>query len=680
MTARAKHVGRNGRAAPYAARCAALGVCVFAGLALPAFAQPGTVTATDDDTPPATLERDVHLFIVQQDGSVEERDDTVLRANTTAGVEAIAQRYVWFNKDIETITQLSASTIDPDGREHPVGPDGIRDVQEPRSAGAPMFEDGVLRTVIFPGVQPGSRVHLMFAKRRVKPSKPAFSYFVEPSRDPVGFQQLIFDLPSGLPLHADARGYTALPPVTANGRTRYTFEYRHGPYAPLEAGAASYANWGDRLMVSTVPDYAAFAQRYRLDAADPTAADPSIAALANALTANVTDPRDKAQRIYDWMRFNIRYVALFIGQTATMPHRAVDILRNRYGDCKDHVALFTALLAAAGIRAEAVLLNLGTTYSLPSVPGYGGDAIDHAITWLPDLGLFADTSSGGIAFGYLPGGVMDHPALLVDDGALARTPATQPRARVARLALTVAEDGNASYAYRVDDSGASAEPERNAFRRATRQRAQQIAADRLRLTGLSGTARIDTDAVEATSGPFATTMHGTIDHLVWTDGTTALPALSSLSGGIRTQVDAWLAEPRRTQPFVCIDGDFDETAQIALPADVRVTDVPADAAVDDRYLSFESHYVFDAASRTVQITRKLHTRFGRPMCSPEAFAQMRDALTRVERDTHAQIVVRAGRGGVGRRWRRGRWRGARGRVPMTEPASAAELPGDVNEQ
>ena len=194
-------------------------VAVCCGLSFaPAHAAGTTNPASVEDVPPSTLERDVHLFVVQRDGSVEERDDSTLRANTTSGVDDIAQRYVWFNKDIETITQLSAATIDPDGSEHPVGPDGIRDVQEPRSVGAPMFEDGVLRTVIFPGVRPGSRVHLTFAKRRAKSSNPGgFSYSVEPSGDPVAFQQLIFDLPADLPLHVDARGYTALAPVTAPG-------------------------------------------------------------------------------------------------------------------------------------------------------------------------------------------------------------------------------------------------------------------------------------------------------------------------------------------------------------------------------------------------------------------------------------------------------------------------------
>lgn len=359
--------------------------------------------ADADDVPPVTLESDIHLFVIQRDGSLEEHDDSTLRANTASGIDAIAQRYVWFDRDIERVELLAAETIDRDGVAHAVGPDAIRDVQEPRSAGAPTFQNGVLRTVVFPGVEAGSRTRVAFRKVRTRPLNPGyFAYFVEPSREPVDSQRLIFDLPADMPLHADARGYVALPPVTENGRTRYAFAYRHGPYPRIENGAVADATDGDRLMVSTLPDFAAFAARYRASAVDPGASDPAVVRLAQTLTAGAADPRDKARILYDWMQANVRYVALFLGETAAAPHRVTDILRNRYGDCKDHVALFGALLAAAGIRSEPVLLNLGAVYTLPSVPGYGGGAINHAITWLPDLGLYADTTTRGIAFGYLP--------------------------------------------------------------------------------------------------------------------------------------------------------------------------------------------------------------------------------------------------------------------------------------
>ncbi|KVX30430.1 hypothetical protein WL04_21655 [Burkholderia ubonensis] len=608
----------------------------------PDAAAPRPPAAGIDDTPPTTLERDVHEFVIQRDGSLEEHDDATLRANDANGIDAIAQRYVWFDKDLERVELLAAQTIDRDGVAHPVGPDAIRDVQEPRSAGAPTFQDGVLRTVVFPGVEAGSRTRVAFRKVRTRPLNPGyFGYFVEPSRDPVDYQRLVFDVPADMPLHADARGYVALPPVTANGRTRYVFEYRHGPYDRIELGAVGYPTDGDRLMVSTLPDYAAFAARYRNAAMDPSADDPAVAQLARALTANAPDPHDKARILYDWVRANVRYVALFLGETAAAPHRVTDILRNRYGDCKDHVALFGALLAAVGIRSEPVLLNLGAVYTLPSVPGYGGGAVNHAITWLPDLGLYADTTTGGIAFGYLPPIVMDRPALLVDTGVLARTPATQPRTRTARLAIDAARLDAQRYQSYVEDDGWTAELERNVFRRATRERVRQLAVERLRQSGLRGTADLVTTDLAATAGPFGVTMTGTLDHAVWPDGTTAVPALSSLTGGIATQVQGWLAEPVRTQAWVCIGGAFDETAQIALPANVAVTDVPADTAVRDRFVDFASHYVFDASARVVQITRRLRADFGRQVCTPDDYAAMRPSLERIERDTQAQIVVRA---------------------------------------
>ncbi|WP_088504675.1 DUF3857 domain-containing transglutaminase family protein [Burkholderia ubonensis] len=623
--------------------CFCLTTCgAHASPSAPDAAAPRPPAAGIDDTPPTTLERDVHEFVIQRDGSLEEHDDATLRANDANGIDAIAQRYVWFDKDLEKVDLLAAQTLDRDGVAHPVGPDAIRDVQEPRSAGAPTFQDGVLRTVVFPGVEAGSRTRVAFRKVRTRPLNPGyFGYFVEPSRDPVDYQRLVFDVPADMPLHADARGYVALPPVTANGRTRYVFEYRHGPYDRIELGAVGYPTDGDRLMVSTLPDYAAFAARYRNAAVDPSADDPAVAQLARALTANAPDPHDKARILYDWVRANVRYVALFLGETAAAPHRVTDILRNRYGDCKDHVALFGALLAAVGIRSEPVLLNLGAVYTLPSVPGYGGGAVNHAITWLPDLGLYADTTTGGIAFGYLPPIVMDRPALLVDTGVLARTPATQPRTRTARLAIDAARLDAQRYQSYVEDDGWTAELERNVFRRATRERVRQLAVERLRQSGLRGTADLVTTDLAATAGPFGVTMTGTLDHAVWPDGTTAVPALSSPTGGIATQVQGWLAEPVRTQAWVCIGGAFDETAQIALPANVAVTDVPADTAVRDRFVDFASHYVFDASARVVQITRRLRAHFGRQVCTPDDYAAMRASLERIERDTQAQIVVRA---------------------------------------
>src|ERR1700730_1752638 len=145
-------------------------------------------------------------------------------------------------------------------------------------------------------------------------------------------------------------------------------------------------------MVSTFPDYKSFAASSRDAAIDPTASDPAIRDLAHAVTRNDASARAKAATLYDWVRHNIRYVSLFLGQSPAVPHKAADILANRYGDCKDYVALYGALLAAVGIESEPALIGLGAVYVLPSVPGYGAAAINHVITWLPALRMYCDST------------------------------------------------------------------------------------------------------------------------------------------------------------------------------------------------------------------------------------------------------------------------------------------------
>ena len=586
---------------------------------------------------------DVHLFVVAEDGSLTEDDETILRANTPAGIDEIAQRYVWFDKSVSKVDIVDAYAIDMNGVRHAVMPDQIRDIQEPRSAGAPTFQDAKLRAVIFPGVGTGSSVYLRFHKSQSTPVVAGqFNYFVEPGRRPVQSQRLIFDLPEARSFTPTRAATSPSPPVTANGRTRYEFDYGRERFERIENGSVGYLQYGDRLMVSTFPDFATFAASYReaVRRSDRRTIRPS--AISRARSRKTTpDDRAKARTLYDWVRRNIRYVGLFIGQSPAVPHRATEILANRYGDCKDHVALFGALLAAVGIRSEPALIGLGSVYTLPSVPGYGSGAINHVITWLPDLNLYADSTAASVEFGYLPLTDMDRPTLLVDSGTLARTPAIQPLARDARLQIDVAPGGAAALSYWVRDAGWSAEMERSNLRASTPQRRDLIAAERLRATGLAGRATLATSDVDATTGPFVTTMGGTLDDVVWPTGTTALPALTSLSGGIATQVRGWLSERTRTQPYVCVGGDFDEVSQIALPKDVRVVEVPDGTSVEGGFFEFRSRYVFDPDTNVIQVTRRLHADFGKQVCTPAEFDASLVLLKKIERDTQAQIILKA---------------------------------------
>ncbi len=107
------------------------------------------------------------------------------------------------------------------------------------------------------------------------------------------------------------------------------------------------------------------------------------------------------------------------------------------------------MLDAVGTGNEPALIGLGAVSIRCRVPGYGSGAINHVITYMPELNLYADSTASSVEFGYLPLADMDRPTLLVTAGTMSRTHATQPLSREARLEIDVAQVGVANFAYWV---------------------------------------------------------------------------------------------------------------------------------------------------------------------------------------------------------------------------------------
>ncbi|OUL84243.1 DUF3857 domain-containing transglutaminase family protein [Paraburkholderia hospita] len=596
--------------------------------------------ATAAPIEPYTNERETQTFTVNADGSYTKVDEMTLRVNNEAGVARVAQYYIWFNRNMASVDILEAYTTSADGTRHDVRPEQIRDVQEARSFDAPMFQDILEKVIVFPAVEPGARVHLTYRKTQMQPIVPGhFSDFTPPDLAPTHNFRLVYDLPADKPLYADARGFTALAPSTKNDRTRYEFRYDKAHFARLEYGSIAYVSYGDRLMVSTFPDYAAFAAKYRESAVDASGSDPAIVGLARSLTAGDQTPRAKARTLYDWVRKNVRYVAVNIGRGAVVPHRATEILALRYGDCKDHVALYGALLDAVGIRNEPALISSGTIYTLPDVPGYG--VLNHVITWLPELQLYADSTAPNVEFGYLPSTDMNRPVVLVNAGVLSRTPSTATMSRTTGLSINVAHDGSATFVYRLESAGWAAEQGRALLRMQTPAQREESLQAELRFVNLSGTATLSTSNLNATDGPLSLTMKGKLEDFVVPGTAASIPALTSFVGGFQSDARYWLGERQRTQPFVCRNVELHERTQIALPANFRVLDVPEAMAARDRFIDYRSTYSYDAGANVITVTRDGTTRFGSEVCSPEDFTQMRAGIETIGRDVRAQVIVRS---------------------------------------
>ena len=90
---------------------------------------------------------------------------------------------------------------------------------------------------------------------------------------------------------------------------------------------------------------------------------------------------EQASQALQWVQSEIRYYSVSLGESSHRPHAPAEVLRNRYGDCKDKTFLLMRMLQSLGMPARPVLAALGA----PQRPGQmlaSPLAFDHAVVQL----------------------------------------------------------------------------------------------------------------------------------------------------------------------------------------------------------------------------------------------------------------------------------------------------------
>ncbi|HTA30484.1 MAG TPA: transglutaminase-like domain-containing protein, partial [Candidatus Cybelea sp.] len=116
--------------------------------------------------------------------------------------------------------------------------------------------------------------------------------------------------------------------------------------------------------------------------------------LAAQLVKNASGESEKIMKLARYVQTNYTYKALEFGRRARLPHKTAEIVRNHYGDCKDHSLLLQQLLEASGIPARLALVKTQgkVQKELPSL-----DQFDHMVVYLPAFqnGFFLDCTDKG---------------------------------------------------------------------------------------------------------------------------------------------------------------------------------------------------------------------------------------------------------------------------------------------
>ena len=103
--------------------------------------------------------------------------------------------------------------------------------------------------------------------------------------------------------------------------------------------------------------------------------DPAIASLARELGLSRGDASEaNVRRAIAFVQDEIRYTGLELGAHAYEPYPPSEVIRRRYGDCKDKTTLLAGLLRHLGLEAHAALVDV--------------DELEHVAARLPSPGAF----------------------------------------------------------------------------------------------------------------------------------------------------------------------------------------------------------------------------------------------------------------------------------------------------
>jgi transglutaminase-like putative cysteine protease len=260
-------------------------------------------------------------------------------------------------------------------------PADVRIIQQETDLDQRIYTGELTAVVFLRDLRPGDTLDYAYSLEGANPILAGEFADVLPMayRPPVRVLRHVVNAPVGTVLHVTPRHSAIAPRIaTADSWTSYTWEAHDvagylsdadepGWFAPrprVEVGTfdswGSIARWATKLFETQIHRSVALdeiADRWRTSPGGKSAR-------ANAATRFVQD--------------EVRYLGVELGPNSHQPHPPDQVLRQRFGDCKDKAVLLVALLRDLGIDAAPALVNTTRRRGLDEVQP-SPFAFDHAI-------------------------------------------------------------------------------------------------------------------------------------------------------------------------------------------------------------------------------------------------------------------------------------------------------------
>ncbi len=591
--------------------------------------------------PSQTVVRNVDTIHVQADGQTYKTIESMTRIDTPQGVREDGERKLSFNEKQETLEILEAYTLQPNGTRVDVAPDKIRK-QDGENLDA--YSDSKTMVMIFPQVKVGSQLYYKAKSHQHTPDFPGHFYWSEFFTPHYRYEHAEFVLTheADVKLAVDAAGLVggrvAPLPEDAPGVVRYRYVFQQKQALPMESGQVDITDFAPHLAFSTFASYADFAHAYQVRAKPMAAVTPAIAALAKELVAGATDDRTKVRKLYNWVSGNIRYVSESVGSNGFIPHAAHSVLENRYGDCKDHVVLLEALLAAVGIESSTALINSDSSFTLPKLPI--GTPFDHVITYIPQLDLYLDSTSPFAPMGTLPAGDMGKPVLIAATGKIGKTPSQSPLHDfiTSESELVLHNDGRVSGKNKSSMHGSFEVSSRGTHFSYQNQDPVEVVNSSLRRYQETGAGAFKKNEPSNLDAPWSVESVFELDPVVNVPGPSAMTFPQGLASSRLKAMASYKPPVSRLFPTFCSSVRYTETTMLQFPTNVQVERIPSDINFQRGAIQYQSTY--SSQGQQIKAVRVYTSQRKNPFCNAQDDDEWNALRAVLQRDLRAQVFFK----------------------------------------
>ncbi len=352
--------------------------------------------------------------IVYPDGTTTTYYHEIVKILTVRGREKYGEFFIPYSLGGQRVKILKARTFKPDG--DIIEATSIKDLKP--MEGYHLYSNVAQKVISLPAVVPGATIEIYYSiddLGREVTGKNFQDTFYFQSFDPILDSVYILELPKNKKFRYKTVRIDIKPEIKEKyDDIVYTWEVKDIPQILSEPSMPPYKEIAPYLFVTSYKSWKEISD-WVWGISEPQAkAGDELKKKVMELIKDANTRMEKIERIYTYVITDIRYVGLEFGISGFMPHKADDVFRYKYGDCKDKATLMKAMLKVAGIDSYLTLVRTRELGHLDKdMPGL---EFNHAILAVKnDKGeyMFLDGTAEDVPFGRLPGSDQGAEAMIV---------------------------------------------------------------------------------------------------------------------------------------------------------------------------------------------------------------------------------------------------------------------------